>query len=56
MWDDLQTAFANPVLLRMLLLTFGVQAASNTLQPLLSLYVAELQHTFEGVVLTSGFV
>ena len=56
LWKDLQTAFDNPLLFRMLLLTFGVQAASNTLQPLLTLYVAELQHTFEGVVLTSGVV
>lgn len=56
LWIDMRTAFANRVLMRMLLLTFSVQAASNTLQPLITLYVAELQHTFEGVVLTSGFV
>ena len=56
LWIDMRTAFENRVLMRMLMLTFAVQAASNTLQPLITLYVAELQHTFEGVVLTSGFV
>jgi len=56
LWKDLQTAFANPVLMRVLLLSFAVQTASNALQPLITLYVAELQHTFEGVVLTAGIV
>lgn len=54
--QDLRTAFANRTLTLMLVLSFAVQAAANTLQPLITLYVAELQHTFEGVVLTSGFV
>lgn len=56
LWQDLRTAFANRTLTIMLLLSFAVQSAANTLQPLITLYVAELQHTFDGVVLTAGFV
>ena len=33
-----------------------LRSMANTLQPLITLYVAELQHTWEGVVLTAGFV
>lgn len=56
LWKDLQTAFANRTLTLVLLLSFAVQSAANTLQPLITLYVAELQHTLEGAVLTAGFV
>ena len=54
--DDLKTAFHNRVLVRMLCLLFTVQMVSMTLQPLMSLYVAELQGTLTGVGLTTGFI
>ena len=54
--DDLKTAFRNQVLVRMLLLLFVVQIVSMTLQPLMALYVAELQGTMTGVGLTTGIV
>jgi len=54
--DDLKTAFGNRILVRMLLLLFVVQIVSMTLQPLIALYVAELQGTLEGVVLSAGIV
>ncbi|HWR28639.1 MAG TPA: MFS transporter [Negativicutes bacterium] len=54
--DDLKTAFGNQVLVRMLGLLFVVQIVSMTLQPLMALYVAELQGTMEGVGLTTGFI
>lgn len=56
LWQDLRAAFANRTLMLMLLLSFAVQSAANTLQPLITLYVAELQRSFEGVVLTAGVV
>ena len=54
--EDLKTAFGNQVLVRMLGLLFAVQIVSMTLQPLMALYVAELQGTMEGVGLTTGFI
>lgn len=54
--DDLCLAWRNRTLLVMLLLLFGVQMVSMTLQPLLALYVAELQGTMEGVALVAGVV
>lgn len=54
--DDLKTAFHNGVLVRMLCLLFAVQMVSMTLQPLMSLYVAEMQGSLVGVGLTTGFI
>lgn len=53
---DLKQAFGNRLLVRMLLILFGVQIVSMTLQPLTSLYMAELQGTLEGVSLIVGMV
>ncbi|WP_285717044.1 MFS transporter [Pelosinus sp. IPA-1] len=54
--DDLKRAFHNRKLVEMLLLLFSVQMVSMMLQPLISLYVAELQGNMEGVALTAGIV
>ena len=54
--EDLKAAYHNKVLVRMLGLLFIVQIVSMTLQPLMALYVAELQGTMEGVGLTTGFI
>ena len=54
--EDLKMAFRNQVLVKMLGLLFVVQIVSMTLQPLMSLYVAELQGSMEGVGLTTGFI
>ena len=54
--EDLKTAFHNRILVRMLCLLFMVQMVSMTLQPLMSLYVAELQGSLTGVGLTTGFI
>jgi DHA1 family multidrug resistance protein-like MFS transporter len=54
--EDLKIAFHNQVLVKMLLLLFVVQIVSMTLQPLMALYVAELQGTMTGVGLTTGFI
>lgn len=54
--DDLRMAFGNKKLVEMLLLLFGAQMISMTLQPLITLYVAQLQGTMEGVALTAGII
>lgn len=54
--DDLKMAFGNKKLVEMLLLLFGAQMISMTLQPLITLYVAQLQGTMEGVALTAGII
>jgi len=54
--DDLKMAFSNPKLVKMLLLLFTVQVISMILQPLITLYVAQLQGTMEGAVLAAGIV
>lgn len=54
--EDLKVAFANPTLVRVFGLFFLVQIVTMTLQPLMALYVAELQGTMEGVGLTTGFI
>jgi len=54
--EDLKTAFHNRILVRMLCLLFMVQMVSMTLQPLMSLYVAEIQGSLVGVGLTTGFI
>jgi DHA1 family multidrug resistance protein-like MFS transporter len=53
---DLKQAFGNRILVRMLLLLFGVQMVIMTLQPLTSLYVAELQGSLAGVSLIVGVI
>jgi len=54
--DDLKMAFTNRKLVKMLLLLFAVQLISMILQPLMTLYVAELQGTMEGAILTAGII
>ena len=54
--DDFRTAFHNRRLVEMLTLLFAVQMASMVLQPLITLYVAELQGKMEGAVLSAGIV
>lgn len=54
--DDLRTACSNRILFEMLVLLLVVQMAVMVMQPLITLYVAELQGSLEGVVLTSGFL
>lgn len=56
MLEDLKAAFANRRLVQMLLLLFAVQAVAMVLQPVIALYVAELQGSMEGVALTAGVV
>ncbi|SMC52376.1 MFS transporter [Sporomusa malonica] len=56
MLDDMKVALKNRKLVQMLLLLFSVQAVSMILQPLITLYVAQLQGSFEGVALTAGVV
>ena len=54
--DDFREAWNNKTLMRMLFLMFGVQLVTLVLQPLLALFVAELQGDLEGVALTAGIV
>jgi DHA1 family multidrug resistance protein-like MFS transporter len=54
--DDIRTAFRNPIFFKMLLFLFIFQLSFNTLQPLLTLYIAELQGELKGAVLTSGII
>lgn len=55
-FDDFKMAAANRDLIEMLLLLFFVQAVSMVLQPLITLYIAQLQGQTEGIVLTAGLV
>jgi len=54
--DDLKMAFSNRKLVKMLVLLFAVQVISMILQPLITLYVAQLQGTMEGAMLTAGII
>ena len=54
--DDFKKAFQNPKLVKMLALLFIAQVISMMLQPLITLYVAQLQGKMEGAMLTSGIV
>lgn len=56
MLEDLKTALANRQLVQMLALMFVVQAVGMVLQPVIALYVAELQGSMEGVAFTAGLV
>ena len=53
---DFHYAWQNKALLAMLLLCAVVNMANMVLQPVISLYVAELQGTMENVALNSGIV
>ncbi|CUH96544.1 putative membrane protein [Propionispora sp. 2/2-37] len=54
--EDVKLAFQNRRLVEMLLLLFIVQAAIMILQPLITLYVAELQGQRTGAVLAAGVI
>jgi DHA1 family multidrug resistance protein-like MFS transporter len=54
--EDFKMAWCNHKLRNMLMLLFAVQLVTMTLQPLIALYVAELQGSLEGVALTAGIV
>ncbi len=55
-WRDLQYAATNRPLLLMLGLSFIISMANMILQPVISLYVAQLQHSMTNVEFTSGLV
>jgi DHA1 family multidrug resistance protein-like MFS transporter len=55
-WEDLKQSLANRKLVQMLLLMFAVQAIGMVLQPVIALYVGELQGSMEGVALKAGVV
>lgn len=55
-WADIKSASANHLLMEMLLLSFTIQVANMVLQPVISLYIAQLQGNMEGVMLTSGVI
>jgi DHA1 family multidrug resistance protein-like MFS transporter len=54
--DDIRTALANRPLIKMLWLLLLVNMTMMVLQPLITVYVAELQGTLAGAELTSGFI
>lgn len=54
--DDIKIVFRNPILFKMLLILFVFQLSFNSLQPLLTLFVADLRGQLEGAVLASGIV
>lgn len=56
MWGDFRKALRNPVMFRLLLLLLVFQLASNLVQPLLTLHIADLRGSLEGAVLSSGFI
>lgn len=56
MWRDFRIALRSPVLLRLLLLLLVFQLSTNLVQPLLTLHIANLRGSFEGAVLSSGFI
>jgi MFS transporter, DHA1 family, multidrug resistance protein len=54
--DDFRYAWSNRHIMGMLILSFIISLANMVLQPVISLYVAALQHSMENVVFTSGLV
>lgn len=54
--DDLKQAIHNQTLMKALLLLLFVQMIAMVLQPVITLYVVELQGKLEGAVLTAGIV
>jgi DHA1 family multidrug resistance protein-like MFS transporter len=53
---DLRAAIGNPLLRRMLAILFLVQMVAIMLQPLITLYIAEMKGTFAGASLAAGAV
>lgn len=56
MMEDIKHAAKNSLLVEMLGLTLLIQLAMMILQPVMTLYIAQLQGDMEGVVLTSGII
>ncbi|WP_019119889.1 MFS transporter [Brevibacillus massiliensis] len=54
--EDIRAAWHNRILMKMLALLFIVQLVYMVLQPLLTLYVTQLQGQVEGAVLSSGII
>lgn len=54
--EDIKAALSNRILVRLLLLLLLVQMTTMILQPLITLYIAELQGTLDGAELKAGFV
>lgn len=54
--QDIQASMHNPLLVEMLALTVVIQTAVMILQPVVTLYIAELQGNMEGVALTAGAI
>jgi MFS transporter, DHA1 family, multidrug resistance protein len=54
--QDLKAAWRNPILMKMLGILLIVQMVVMILQPLLTIYIAQLQGGFEGAVLSSGII
>lgn len=56
MLDDIKDAAHNRILVEMMGLTLVLQVAIMILQPVATLYIAQLQGNMEGVMLTSGII
>lgn len=54
--EDFRYALSNRHIMGMLILSFVISLGNMVLQPVISLYVAALQHSMENVVFTSGLV
>ena len=54
--SDIRRALGNRQLVTVLALLFVLQTVTMVIQPLITLYVAQLQGGYEGVVLTSGII
>lgn len=54
--EDLKAAWANRKLVKLLSLLLLVQMTAMVLQPLITLYITELQGNLQGAELTSGFI
>ena len=54
--EDIKAALSNRVLVHLLLLLLLVQMTTMVLQPLITLYIAELQGSLDGAELKAGFV
>ena len=53
---DIKYAWHNRLLVEMLFLSFIISFSNMVLQPVISLYIAQIQGSFDNVVLTSGIV
>lgn len=56
MLGDFRYALHNQLLMEMLFLSFLISFSNMVLQPVISLYIAQIQGSFDQVVLTSGIV